>query len=64
MSQPPGVHNRSRFNSRMTHIVLLISFLFFFGRFVYSSVSAWHQYQNKNNTQQLSLVLERDSVSR
>jgi hypothetical protein len=31
----------------MTRIVLLISFLFFFGRFVYSSIGAWYHHQDK-----------------
>ncbi len=40
MSQANSMRKRHRFNTRMTRIVLLISFLFFFGRFVYSSIGA------------------------
>ncbi len=40
MSQATSMRKRHRFNSRMTRIVLLISFIFFFGRFIYSSVGA------------------------
>nr|WP_191092113.1 YfgG family protein [Kluyvera sp. EC_51] len=39
----------------MTRIVLLISFIFFFGRFVYSSIGAWHHHQDKKESQQSSL---------
>lgn len=35
MSQATSMRKRHRFNSRMTRIVLLISFIFFFGRFIY-----------------------------
>ncbi|STI84463.1 protein [Escherichia coli] len=34
MSQATSMRKRHRFNSRMTRIVLLISFIFFFGRFI------------------------------
>lgn len=47
MSQANSMRKRHRFNTRMTRIVLLISFLFFFGRFVYSSISAWQHHQDK-----------------
>jgi hypothetical protein len=36
----------------MTRIVLLISFLFFFGRFVYSSIGAWYHHQDKKASQE------------
>ncbi|HFZ8995799.1 TPA: YfgG family protein [Citrobacter freundii] len=52
MSQVNSMRKRQRFNSRMTRIVLLISFLLFFGRFVYSSVGAWHHHQDKKEAQQ------------
>nr|WP_220469086.1 YfgG family protein [Escherichia fergusonii] len=39
----------------MTRIVLLISFIFFFGRFIYSSVGAWHHHQDKKEAQQSTL---------
>ncbi|HDG1691973.1 TPA: DUF2633 family protein [Kluyvera georgiana] len=55
MSQVTSLRKRHRFNSRMTRIVLLISFLFFFGRFVYSSIGAWHHHQDKKESQQSSL---------
>lgn len=41
------MRNRKRFNSRMTRIILLISFVFLFGRFVYSSIGAWYHHQDK-----------------
>lgn len=46
------MRKRHRFNRRMTRIVLLISFLFFFGRFVYSAIGAWHHHQDKKESQQ------------
>ncbi|WP_370613400.1 YfgG family protein [Citrobacter portucalensis] len=49
MSQVTSLRKRHRFNSRMIRIVLLISFLFFFGRFVYSAIGAWHHHQDKKN---------------
>lgn len=49
------MRKRHRFNTRMTRIVLLISFLFFFGRFVYSSIGAWQHHQDKKEAQQLTL---------
>ncbi|NDJ56843.1 DUF2633 family protein [Enterobacteriaceae bacterium 4M9] len=64
MSQPPGVRNRNQFNGRMTRIVLLISFLFFFGRFVYSSIGAWYHHQEKVSSQQSSLSVEQGNVAR
>ncbi|HII2760499.1 TPA: YfgG family protein [Escherichia coli] len=48
----------NRFNSRMTRIVLLISFIFFFGRFIYSSVGAWQHHQSKKEAQQSTLSVE------
>jgi len=42
----------------MTRIILLISFLFFFGRFVYSSIGAWYHHQEKTQSQQSSLSVE------
>jgi len=41
----------------MTRIILLISFLFLFGRFVYSSIGAWHHHQDKK-AQQSSLSVD------
>ncbi|AST80930.1 MULTISPECIES: YfgG family protein [Citrobacter] len=58
MSQATSMRKRHRFNSRMTRIVLLISFIFFFGRFVYSSIGAWHHHQDKKDAQQSSLSVE------
>ncbi|MBJ8833573.1 DUF2633 family protein [Citrobacter freundii] len=52
MSQVNSLRKRHRFNSRMIRIVLLISFLFFFGRFVYSAIGAWHHHQDKKESQQ------------
>lgn len=49
------MRKRHRFNTRMTRIVLLISFLFFFGRFVYSSIGAWQYHQDKKEAQQSTL---------
>ena len=54
MSQVTPVRKRHQFNSRMTRIILLISFLFFFGRFVYSSIGAWYHHQDKKAAQQSS----------
>ncbi|MRS14696.1 DUF2633 family protein [Enterobacteriaceae bacterium RIT691] len=54
MSQVTPVRKRHQFNSRMTRIILLISFLFFFGRFVYSSIGAWYHHQEKKAAQQSS----------
>ncbi|EHX2843497.1 YfgG family protein [Escherichia coli] len=58
MSQATSMRKRHRFNSRMTRIVLLISFIFFFGRFIYSSVGAWQQHQSKKEAQQSTLSVE------
>ncbi len=55
MSQATRMRKRHRFNTRMTRIILLISFLFFFGRFVYSSIGAWYHHQDKLESQQTSL---------
>ncbi|ECD5939189.1 DUF2633 family protein [Salmonella enterica subsp. enterica serovar Panama] len=55
MSQANSMRKRHRFNTRMTRIVLLISFLFFFGRFVYSSIGAWQHHQDKKEAQQSSI---------
>ena len=52
------MRKRHRFNSRMTRIVLLISFIFFFGRFIYSSVGAWQHHQSKKEAQQATLSVE------
>jgi hypothetical protein len=38
----------------MTRIILLISFLFLFGRFVYSSIGAWYHHQDKKADAQQS----------
>lgn len=58
MSQAPSMRKRHRFNRRMTRIVLLISFLFFFGRFVYSSIGAWYHHQDKKTSQESTLTVE------
>lgn len=58
MSQAPRMHKRHRFNTRMTRVILLISFLFFFGRFVYSSIGAWYHHQDKIQSQQSGLVVD------
>lgn len=58
MSQATRMHKRHRFNTRMTRIILLISFLFFFGRFVYSSIGAWYHHQDKIQSQQASQPLD------
>ncbi|WP_024169674.1 YfgG family protein [Escherichia coli] len=58
MSQATSMRKRHRFNSRMTRIVLLISFIFFFGRFIYSSVGAWQPHQSKKEAQQSTLSVE------
>lgn len=61
MSQATRMRKRHRFNTRMTRIILLISFLFFFGRLVYSSIGAWYHHQDKIQSQQVSQPL--DSVN-
>lgn len=58
MSQTTRMHKRHRFNTRMTRIILLISFLFFFGRFVYSSIGAWYHHQDKIQSQQVTQPLD------
>ena len=58
MSQATSMRNRRHFNGRMTRIILLISFIFFFGRFVYSSVGAWYHHQDKKELQQSSLTVD------
>ncbi|MDU6925958.1 YfgG family protein [Franconibacter helveticus 513] len=60
-TSPLRIRKRHRFNSRMTRIVLLISFFFLFGRFVYSAVGAWYHYQDKVQAQQSSLTIETTS---
>ncbi|WP_189338734.1 YfgG family protein [Enterobacter hormaechei] len=52
------MRKRHRFNTRMTRIILLISFLFFFGRFVYSSIGAWYHHQDKIQSQQSGFVVD------
>ena len=52
------MRKRHRFNTRMTRIILLISFLFFFDRFVYSSIGAWYHHQDKTQSQQSSLTVD------
>ena len=52
------MRKRHRFNTRMTRIILLISFLFFFGRFVYFSIGAWYHHQDKTQSQQSSLTVD------
>ncbi|AWV75211.1 DUF2633 domain-containing protein [Enterobacter hormaechei subsp. xiangfangensis] len=58
MSQATRMRKRHRFNTRMTRIILLISFLFFFGRFVYSSIGAWYHHQDKIQSQQSGFVVD------
>ena len=52
------MRKRHRFNRRMTRILLLISFIFFFGRFVYSSIGAWYHHQDKKQSQQSTITAE------
>ncbi|ALQ45478.1 putative inner membrane protein [Raoultella ornithinolytica] len=52
------MRKRHRFNRRMTRIVLLISFIFFFGRFVYSSIGAWYHHQDKIESQQSTIPVD------
>lgn len=52
------MRKRHQFNSRMTRSIILISFLFFVGRFIYSSVGAWYHHQDKKAAQQSSQVTE------
>jgi len=60
------MRNRHRFNTRMTRIILLISFLFLFGRFIYSSIGAWYHHQDKKEqnqqSQQNNQPIERDKT--
>ncbi|AUU86502.1 YfgG family protein [Leclercia adecarboxylata] len=58
MSQATRMRRRHRFNTRMTRIILLISFFFFLGRFVYSSIGAWYHHQEKKQAQQSSLSVD------
>ncbi|WP_435952584.1 YfgG family protein [Dryocola sp. BD626] len=59
MTQVTSMRRRHRFNGRMTRIILLISFLFLFGRFVYSSIGAWYHHQDKKaEAQQSSLSVD------
>ncbi|MCL5498878.1 YfgG family protein [Escherichia coli] len=58
MSQATPMRKRHRFDSRMTRIVLLISFIFFFGRFIYSSIGAWYHHQDKLQSQQVSQTID------
>lgn len=55
------MRKRHQFNNRMTRIIMLISFLFFCGRFVYSSVGAWYHHQDKKAAQHSSLISENTS---
>ena len=48
------MRKRHRFN----RIVLLISFIFFFGRFVYSSIGAWYHHQDKKQSQQSTITVD------
>lgn len=52
------MRRRHKFNNRMTRIILLISFLFLFGRFVYSAIGAWYHHQDKVEAQQSSLSVD------
>ncbi|WP_430992325.1 YfgG family protein [Klebsiella aerogenes] len=56
------MRKRHRFNRRMTRIVLLISFLFFFGRFVYSSIGAWYHHQDKQESQQSTITIDAPAI--
>ena len=58
MSQATPMRKRNQFNTRMTRIIILISFLFFAGRFIYSSIGAWYHHQDKKAAQQSSQVVE------
>jgi hypothetical protein len=47
----------------MTRIILLISFLFLFGRFIYSSIGAWYHHQDKKEqSQQNNQPIERNNT--
>ncbi|WP_297201254.1 YfgG family protein [uncultured Pluralibacter sp.] len=63
MSQVTSMRKRHQFNGRMTRIILLISFLFFFGRFVYSSIGAWYHHQDKKAAQESSLPVAAPAVA-
>ena len=52
------MRKRHRFNRRMTRIVLLISFLFFFGHIIKSSIRACYQKKKKKASQECSLIVE------
>ncbi|MRT13256.1 YfgG family protein [Buttiauxella brennerae] len=58
MTQVTSMRRRHKFNNRMTRIILLISFLFLFGRFVYSAIGAWYHHQDKVEAQQSSQSLD------
>ncbi|TNV20185.1 DUF2633 family protein [Buttiauxella sp. B2] len=58
MTQVTSMRRRHKFNNRMTRIILIISFLFFFGRFVYSAIGAWYHHQDKVEAQQSSLSMD------
>ncbi|MDT9422676.1 YfgG family protein [Escherichia coli] len=58
MSQATSMRKRHRFNSRMTRIVLLISFIFFFGRFYLLSVGALAAPSEQKEAQQSTLSVE------
>ena len=66
VAQDTLMRNRNKFNNRMTRIILLISFLFLFGRFIYSSIGAWYHHQDKKEqnqqSQQSSQSVERDNA--
>jgi hypothetical protein len=55
------MRRRDKFNNRITRIILLISFLFLFGRFVYSAVGAWYHHQGKVESQQSGLSVDNTS---
>lgn len=46
------MRRKNKFNHHMTRIILLISFIFLFGRFVYSAIGAWYHHQEKVEAQQ------------
>ncbi|MFU0445638.1 YfgG family protein [Pseudocitrobacter faecalis] len=58
MSQATSMRKRHHFNGRMIRIILLISLMFFLGRFVYSSIGAWHHHQDKKESQSTNLTVE------
>ncbi|MTD37764.1 DUF2633 family protein [Erwinia sp. CPCC 100877] len=64
MTQFTGTRKRQHSNSRMIRIVLLISFIVFSARFIYSFIGAWHHHQEKVSAQQSSLTTSQNNALR